>query len=933
MLNLGFLAFASPWILLALLSLPLLWYLLRVTPPSPKRQVFPAIRLLIGLRPPEETPARTPWWLLLLRLTIVTFLILALARPILNPAAPWGGHGPVVLVVDDGWASARDWDARMEAATSLLEQADRLGRPVLLITTAPADRSDAEREELRPLPAAQVQQQLASLVPKPWPVARGALVERLEGLRLGATARVFWLSDGLESEGTASFVERLRRLGPITMLRGDREDYPVLLLPPEGGVANLVVRALRVPSDYAENVTVRAIDSDGYEVGSLDLAFEAGELQAAAPLALPLELRNRIERLRLERERGAGAVLLLDERWRRRAVGLVDSGTAEGAQPLLDELYYLDRALEPFTEIHRAELDALIERDPAVIVLADHLLASSAEETALREWMEAGGLLLRFAGPRLLEADADGLLPVQLRSGGRTLGGALAWDSPAGLGPFPEEGPLSGLQVPDDVVVRQQVLAEPALDLAEKTWARLADGTPLVTAERAGEGWSVLVHTTANAEWSNLALSGLFVEMLQRLVALSEGVAVGGEEALPPLVLLDGFGRLVPPPPAVRPLPSTADDADLIGPEHPPGFYGEAAARRALNLSSAVEALEPLPETMANVTMAPYRMEREQSLLPWLLTIAFLLALIDQLLGLALRGLLPGTASWRERKRVRSAGAAVGAAVLAMVLAWPGSAQAQADGELTSSQAVASEYAGSGDDFALRVLEETRLAYLVTGNSEQDEMSRAGLWGLSQMLMRRTTIEPAEPIGVRPGQDELAFFPLIYWPVFQGQARLDDTARTALNSYLEQGGTLVVDLLRPDALRGFSGGGSELLRRSMEGVRIPPLQSVPPDHVLTKAFYLLQEFPGRYSGGGLWVEETDERRHDGVATVILGANDWASAWAVDERGRPLAAVVPGGERQREIAFRFGINLVMYALTGNYKADQVHVPFILERLGQ
>src|SRR5262249_7702839 len=77
----------------------------------------------------------------------------------------------------------------------------------------------------------------------------------------------------------------------------------------------------------------------------------------------------------------------------------------------------------------------------------------------------------------------------------------------------------------------------------------------------------------------------------------------------------------------------------------------------------------------------------------------------------------------------------------------------------------------------------------------------------------------------------------------------------------------------------------------------------------------------------------EDRVNDGVATVIIGSNDYAAAWAVDNQGRALHAAVPGGEQQREMAYRFGINLVMYALTGNYKSDQVHVPAILERLGQ
>ena len=108
---------------------------------------------------------------------------------------------------------------------------------------------------------------------------------------------------------------------------------------------------------------------------------------------------------------------------------------------------------------------------------------------------------------------------------------------------------------------------------------------------------------------------------------------------------------------------------------------------------------------------------------------------------------------------------------------------------------------------------------------------------------------------------------------------------------------------------------------------------IPPDHVLTRAYYLMHEFPGRYTGGTLWVAADADVHNDGVSPIIIGANDYAAAWALDSSLRPLYAVVPGGNRQREMAFRFGINLVMYALTGNYKTDQVHVPAILERLGQ
>ncbi|MBE9554743.1 MAG: DUF4159 domain-containing protein, partial [Proteobacteria bacterium] len=130
-----------------------------------------------------------------------------------------------------------------------------------------------------------------------------------------------------------------------------------------------------------------------------------------------------------------------------------------------------------------------------------------------------------------------------------------------------------------------------------------------------------------------------------------------------------------------------------------------------------------------------------------------------------------------------------------------------------------------------------------------------------------------------------------------------------------------------------AGPGTQRMRELAEGLDIPRLLPIPVDHVLTKAFYLTQDFPGRWAGDRVWVEQPGERVNDGVSRVIVGGNDWASAWALDNSGLPLYPAVPGGEPQREMAFRFGVNLVMYTLTGNYKSDQVHIPAILERLGQ
>ncbi|MEQ9607781.1 MAG: DUF4159 domain-containing protein, partial [Kiloniellaceae bacterium] len=614
--------------------------------------------------------------------------------------------------------------------------------------------------------------------------------------------------------------------------------------------------------------------------------------------------------------------------WRRRPVGLVMSGAVQEAQPVLSESYYLVSALEPFTELRKGTVEDLLQRQLAVLALPDSVTLGAEEREQIAAWVAQGGLLLRFAGPHSAappqvsqgqapgQSTGDDLLPVRLRGGDRTLGGALTWDTPARLAPFAADSPFADLQLPDDVVIRRQVLAEPSLDLADKTWARLTDGTPLVTAERRGDGWLVLFHTTANTDWSNLPISGLFVEMLRRVMAVSQGVAGGGGgQALPPLEIMDGFGSLGTPPATVLALETGEDSASTIGPRHPPGYYGNDSLRRAHNLSSFVPELTPLGRLPGGVTAGLYHESPEQDLKPWLLAAALILALADLLVSLLLlRGLL------------RSSGpAAAVTPALAIGLI--------AAGLVYTPPAVAQE---ANDARALEATLMTRLAYVVTGDDRIDETSRAGLLGLTRVLERRTSVEAGPPLGIRLGRDDMAFFPLIYWPITPTQPNLSAEAVYQVNDFLTHGGTILFDLREASGGAVLFGGGSrgtQDLQRLTQGITIPPLEPVPTDHVLRKSFYLMEDFPGRFVGGTLWLEAPGETVNDGVASILIGSNDWAGAWAVNELGRPLNAVVPGGPRQREMAYRFGINLVMYALTGNYKADQVHIPFILERLGQ
>jgi uncharacterized protein DUF4159/aerotolerance regulator-like protein len=951
MMTIGSIGFLQPWILAALAALPAIWWLLRLTPPSPQLVVFPPTRLLKDLKSTEETPAHSPWWLTALRMLLAALIIFALARPVLNPdRQTFTGSGPVLLVIDNGWASATHWPERREAIEAAIDRAGRDGLTVVLAPTAPGQPvSD-------PLSPDQARERVGGLAPEPYAPDRAALAATLEKQLGGKTDfSVLWLTDGLDYGEGEDFAATLRKLagstGSFAVLRPENDNAALALGHASGDGGELTARVLS-GVDGPRSGAVKALTGRGEPLGEAAFAIPEGAREATTRFDLPLEIRNQVARIEIAGERSAGAVYLLDARSQWHWVGIVSGESREAAQPLLSPLYYVQRALSPYADVVTPSegnvanaVHELIAQKVSTIVLADigKLVAGTQEE--LGAWLKSGGVLIRFAGPRL-EQGGDELLPAALRRGGRSLGGSLSWSTPQPLAPFDEKSPFRGLAVPDDVKINRQVLADPTVASDAEVWATLADGTPLVTALKQGQGYIVLFHVTANSDWSNLPLSGLFVEMLRRVVTLgpSQVSVEGGDQAaatmeaksqtsssstsssaLPPLQTLDGYGQLGSPPLRAAPIAPDKIETTAPGPDHPPGYYGPSGAARAFNLVTAKTVLKPLPKIDGANEMGGYTLKKPMALEPWLYLAALALFMADILAMLVL------SSGWRLRRRV----AATGAVILLMLALLPvAAASLRAEDEPKGANAA--------DDFALKASLQTHLAYVITGDAEIDRTSEEGLSGLSKVLRARTALEPAEPMGVDIDKDELAFFPLLYWPVREDASPLSDATLAKIDAFMKQGGLVIFDTRDHETELTGNGTQSKALSRLIGQLDIPPLEPVPENHVLTKSFYLMRSFPGRFDGGSLWVEAEPQdeaersersRRTDGVSSIVITSNDFAGAWALDESNRPIYPTVPGGEVQREMAFRAGVNIVMYALTGNYKADQVHVPALLERLGQ
>lgn len=910
--------FMQPVILSALLALPVLWYLLRITPPAPKTILFPATRFLAGLIADENTPSKTPWWIFLLRLLMVTLIIIALARPVINPSQSLPGQGALRLIIDNGWASAQNWGMQITAAEEAITQAGRESREIYILPTT-INTGQAMLEQFGPLSSGTAMSILRGLRPNPWPADYKALAQYFDDTKEKKSIHSLWLSHGLDEGQIYKVISTLQSQGGLSFISPAPEKLPLLLRPDkkltrkkdkeQRGNVSINIDA---PDTIAAAlpVMVQAL-AQGENIIDIQTAMlNHAELPKTISFDMPEMMESKITKFRLSGRKGAGSLFLLDDQFKKRKVGIAAPAQAELSAPLIEASYFIKRALEPYADITAGEITTLVEAGVSVIILPDIAAMPAETLNALEEWVSEGGLLLRFSGPNMAELQGEQfLLPVTLRAGGRSLSGALSWDEPQAIKPFTENSPFYGLEIPNDVTIRQQVLADPAQEMEHKIWARLNDGTPFITADTKDKGLIVLIHTSANTQWSDFALSGLYVSVLKRIIRLSGLTNLSVERsytALDPLLIMDGFGSMVSPSTSVLPIPVENLDRLVPSAEHPPGLYGRGKTQYALNIGTNLPALMPVKNLPLSVGHSHYEKDYEIDIMPYILYSALVLFCLDWLIMVIIAG--SGFIPLRKQ--------ALGLLILCAVL-MPHNAQASDAQDLHFSKGL-------------------YIAYIKTGDVRLDALSQRGLEALSETLKRRTSVEPVGVVGLNPESDPLAFFPFIYWPISENKNAYSSKSIKNIQFYLDHGGTILFDTR--DQNRSMSGvantANARALRTITASLNIPPIIPIPNDHVLGRSFYLLNDYPGQFTAGILWVEQQSTSGRDNVSSVLIGSNNWISAWASASGNKAYDRYRNDYDsKQQEMSLRFGVNLIMYVLTGNYKADQVHIPHILKRLGK
>ncbi len=905
-MNLAAITFLYPAMLAGLLILPIVWLIIRSAPRVPKQVVFPAARLLRGLRANRRDMQRAPIWQTILRCLILTMLILAAARPVLNRTEFSRNEGAVLIIAENSWSSAANWPEYRTGLRQIVNQARLDLRSIYIAQTAPeASGATTSRlpEIIGPVSPHEADRFIDRLHPRPWAPDYAALFSQIADHQHMANSigSILWLTDNMEQPGKAEMANELGTIAPITILGPEQENRIAIqsLIRNRTGLGiTLTHRYFETPRD----MVLLARNDRGRVLLRHDVRIEPETNRTTTEIPLPSDITNSIQSVGIEGIETAATVFQTGARWQQRKVGVIVSS---GASPVLlsDRYFFLDRAISPYADVTYAPLGKLLESGVGILVSTGSISGLGSQYTALERWVRDGGMLVRFAGDGTTEIEPE-FLPVTLRLGNRDFGGSMSWEKPKRLLEFPETSPFFGISIPREITVNRQLLAEPDPDIVAKTWARLTDGTPLITSATRNAGRIVLFHVTPWADWSNLPMSGLFVEIWQRLLPLASPSDRSDAElqtSLPPQSVLDAFGRAHQPDATILPLHTPLP---VPGPRHPPGIYGENGQAVALNLGPFLENLDSQVRWPADTTVREITDQDQIDLAAICMMAAMILLILD---GVAL--ILVHHVSIRRTRRSDALTSILIAAFIsgtAALLILGGTGPAKA----VETQAAALQ---------------PRLAYLKTDVAPIDRLSQSGLAGLTEILRRRSAADLAPADAIDPESDDLSFYPLIYWPLVDGQQPFSEFAQNRINRYLDSGGMILIDSRDQEV-------EPARLRRLLAGLEIPILDKAPGDHILFRSFYLLDHAYGRFAAP-LWLDARPDQRLDGVASVLFGGNDWASAWMLEEGREPANRTDDISPRQREMAWRFGVNLVMYALTGSYKGDQVHLPAILERLGR
>jgi len=885
--------FLEPAIFAALASLPIVWWLLRRFPPTPEKVIFPSLAIIKQLHSQPRTNRKTPPWLLIFRITLLMFAILAFAKPYFDSnkkdMTAWNNiaqSSKVIIIVDDGYGFAQN-------SSSIKQSGDRIINTAGINNAQTAVISASDAATIKHISFTNTELAKAILhqiSPKAYLPDRTAIIQNLHNSADYSSARIFWLSDGLDANDSL-IQEAKHKPDNFFIFKPELSKLPVCIKKIESSVDGFDIDVERLSQRSSNVFTIEGRGRDNSVILTETRKFETSALTANVIIKPAREVRNHLTRLTINGGTNACAVWLMDDESAVKSAGIITSSNADN-QPFLQEKYYLTKALEGYAQIDYGNVDELLKAASGLLILPDSTIINTSDSAKLQQWVENGGILLRFAGKNLedkLKAGdtEDILLPVKISSI-FSYGGIANISGQQKLKKFEEKIPLANLSYGSTVNIRK--LAIPATQSnTHEVWARLEDGSPLITSQSRKSGRIIFVHTTANNDWSDFALSGTFVSFVQNILSISGGTHTVKEGFAKQTEELDGYGNLTS-------ITTANDIKDIQSLRSNPekfksGYYSSGQASIAVNMGRSY-GLTPINY---NAAIDYNENTGSKDFTVILAIIAAIMLGIDSILSLV-------KTMYKSAQKM----------LVTLFITFA----------LIPTQSLAKNSSEENPAF------KTTIAYVQTGNAKLDRSTEAGITRLSNELANRTSAICNAPVSINLERDDISLYPILYVPIYEGTFIGVDGMKK-LHSFIRTGGLVIFDTMDgADISTALS--VNPVLIYMLNAMGVSNFEKVNDKHVLLKTFYLLKEIRGRFDDSTTLVEKADENVNDGVSPIIITSAALAQGLSVDENGGNSHIISGGSEKDGEMIVRSGINIAMYALTGNYKADKIHTNIIEER---
>ena len=887
--------FTYPFFLLAFFLFPFIWRFLKTVPPSPKLKKFPAIVFLAKNKSMDNKPEKNSNLIVVLRLLLLSFIILGFSQPQINRS-----NNDIVsnlIIIDNSRFSSLAWKSTINKITQLILENNNEQNNFSIITTTESTKNNLFY--LHGKNSSEILESLSSLKPFPWDPNYSLLKKKINNFEKKFD-NIYWFTEPIDIKDKTGLFDELSK-NNIKIFNINEEKIPPIIKFKSQKNDNFNFEIFHPLKIFNEGT----IDCYSFDNRLLfKTSFKTNLIQqqnfyvSEVQLAVPSSLKNKIDYFRFNNINSSSTKVFLSETQKKKTVGIIETNQNNQTLNFDSGNYFVEKALKTNFEIKKNSFDKILDKEIKLLFVDDQFINYDESIEELEKWINDGGTLVKFAGENFIK-DIESLSHKKLRSAfsltGKkiSIGGKLSLKQSLNLLEVSDESPLHGLEIPNEIEITKYIESSPSSSYRNiNVWLRLENGTPLISSISQSKGQIILFHIPCNTTWSNLTLSYFFVDILQKIVDQSKGVKLRENRTLKPFKNLDAFGELVDPSPQSLNITNINMLKTLkINFNHPPGLYKDVYGIYALNSGRSNQLKFKLSRFNNKISFDQKYNEKNINLRNSLFVLAIFLFITDTIVTLFSRQLL------NFKKLIFS----IFFLFLSISL------------ELKAEKIEISE------------ISENKIGYILNGNPEIDEVSYNGLKNLSDIITQKTAAIFTDPKSIDLKKDKLFSFPLIYWATNTEVKSLPKK----IKQYINDGGLLLIDcklnqdeIIIDKCLKRFE----TLLESNFPG----NLEILNKSHAIAKSFYLLKNFPGRRNEP-VFFFKSNSLKFDNASSVVFGNNDWTGAWAKNNEDDFLFPILENNPNQRNMSFRFGLNLLIYSLTGNYKTDQVHIPEILKRM--